>query len=109
MCRCELLFDECRTVGKPTDLSVCVKVLDVETTMSLDDMKATIFRTSDATLSAKSQLNLCSYRKFQLMPYSGKLNNHETIVDGVAEVNLIKKCNRRRNCKCRKSNACGSY
>merc|ERR1719203_508117 len=90
-CRYELSFDKCRTVGEPTALAVRVKAPDVETTMSLDEMKATIFGASDAAFSAKSQLNSCSSGKFQLMPYSGKLNNYAAIIDGVAEVNLIKK------------------
>ena len=62
-CRHALSFDKCRSVGKPTTLAVRVKALDVETTMSLQEMKSLIFGTLDTRCSSKSQFNSCSHSK----------------------------------------------
>ena len=57
--------------------------------MSLDAMKSTIFGISSSICSVQSQLNDRSYNKFKSIAYSGTVGNYKSIVNEVAEVDLI--------------------
>ena len=82
-CVNELSFHHCRTFGEPRTLAIRVKAKDAETTKSVDDIKSMIFGIPNASFSAQSQLNLCSYQQFKPIAYEG---SEEEFTNGVSEV-----------------------
>jgi len=87
-CLNTLSSDKCKSVGYQTVLAIRVIGLDVQSTLSLKEMKSVIFGVTEDDFSADYQLRKCSYEKLILKPLSGVTESGENINDGVAEVKL---------------------